>query len=68
MFGMGGSQAKAGGAGAKKAKAAAKPELVAVTVKLEPRHREKLKLLGGDAWLREQIEQAKVEAVFGAPD
>jgi hypothetical protein len=30
-------------------------------VKLEPRHREKLKLLGGDAWLREQLEKAKVQ-------
>ena len=40
-------------------KAARKPAKVAVTVKLEPRQREKLQQLGGDAWIREQIDQAK---------
>ena len=64
MFGMGGSHAKSSTT-AKKARPAAKPELVSVTVKLEPRHREKLKLLGGDEWLREQLEKAKVQALAG---
>lgn len=64
MFGMGGTHAKSTTA-AKKARPAAKPELVAVTVKLEPRHREKLKLLGGDEWLREQLEKARLETAFG---
>jgi hypothetical protein len=41
------------------------PRMVAVEVRLEPRQREKLALLGGDAWLREQIDQARVPTVFG---
>ena len=56
MFGMGKAPAKAATA-AKKTKAGRK-ELVAVTVRLEPRQRDQLVLLGGDAWLREQIERA----------
>lgn len=55
MFGM----SKAG-TGAKKAapEVARKPTLVSVTVKLEARQRDKLKALGGDAWLRDRIDAA----------
>jgi hypothetical protein len=35
---------------------------VAVTVQLEPHQREKLARLGGDAWLREQIDGARLPA------
>ncbi len=63
MFGMGkGSKASPAPAAAKAAK---KPATVAVTVRLEPRLRDKLELLGGDSWLREQLEKARVPAVFG---
>lgn len=56
MFGM----SKAGPARktAPKPKPARKPTLVAVTVKLEARQRDKLKALGGDAWVRERIDAA----------
>jgi hypothetical protein len=50
---------------AKKPKAARKPAMVPVTVKLEPKQKQKFDLLGGDAWLRDQIEAAKFESVFG---
>jgi hypothetical protein len=50
---------------AKPKRAPAAPKRVAVQVHLEPRQREKLALLGGEDWLREQIDQAKVPAVFG---
>lgn len=64
MFGM----SKAG-AGAKKAapKPARKPTLVSVTVKLEAQQRDKLKALGGDAWLRERIDAASVPKLAASP-
>jgi len=46
---------------AAKPKAARKPALVSVTVKLQADQKHKYELLGGDAWLREQIAAAKVE-------
>lgn len=60
MFGMGKTPAKAAAAARKP-----KPEhkaYVDVTVRLEPHQRDKLALLGGDDWLRRQIERARVEA------
>lgn len=60
MFGM----SKAAGPAKKTVpKAVRKPSLVSVTVKLEARQRDKLKALGGDAWLREQIDSASVTAL-----
>jgi hypothetical protein len=65
MFQIGGPhQSKKGEA--KPGKAPAAPRRVAVQVQLEPRQREKLALLGGDAWLREQIDAAKVPNAFGS--
>lgn len=61
MFQMGGGKRAAA---EPKPKAPKKPALVTVTVKLEPRHRQKLELLGGEAWLREQIERAKLASPF----
>ncbi len=62
MFGMGGTGPKP--ETGKKARTARKPARVPVTVRLEPRQREKFELLGGEAWLRDQIEQARFESVF----
>ncbi len=58
MFSMGGKPARqeAKKPGPTKAR---KPRMVSVTVKLEPAQRDKLKLLGGEAWLREQIDEAE---------
>jgi hypothetical protein len=50
----------------RKEKPARKPALVTVTVKLEPRLKEKFDLLGGEAWLREQVEQARIDSAFDA--
>ena len=44
-----------------KPKAPRKPALVSFTVKLQAEQKQKYELLGGDAWLREQIEAAKVQ-------
>jgi len=46
---------------AAKAKAPRKAATVSVTVKLQAEQKEKYELLGGDAWLREQIDAAKVQ-------
>jgi hypothetical protein len=62
MFQMGGGHAPAKAAAKSKPQAKA-PARVKVTVQLEPRQREKLALLGGEAWLREQIDQARVPTV-----
>lgn len=40
------------------------PAFVAVTVHLEPHQRDKLALLGGDAWLRDVIDAADAGSVF----
>jgi hypothetical protein len=64
MFGMGGKGAPA--ARQDKPRTAKKPAMVSVTVKLEPHQRDKLALLGGEAWVREQIDKAKFESVFTA--
>ncbi len=64
MFGMGGRKGAADKPRAAAPRPAKKQALVSVQVKLEPRHREKLALLGGDAWIREQIEQAKLASPF----
>lgn len=61
QMGSGGTRRRADEA---KPKAPKKPALVSVTVRLEPRHKQKLDLLGGEAWLREQIEQAKLASAF----
>ncbi|MEO7547624.1 MAG: hypothetical protein ABIT82_04325 [Ramlibacter sp.] len=64
MFGMSKSGAP------KKAapkKVARKPALVSVTVKLDAKRRDKLKTLGGDAWLREQIDAASVPKSTASP-
>jgi hypothetical protein len=66
MFGMS-KQAKAATGDAAKpgrAKAAATLEvrdasLVGVEVKLSPAQRDKLQRLGGDAWIRQQIDKAR---------
>jgi hypothetical protein len=65
MFQIGGSKPHPQDEPAKPKRAPAAPRLVAVQVHLEPRQREKLALLGGEAWLREQIDEAKVPTVFG---
>ncbi|MFL6691712.1 MAG: hypothetical protein ACJ8GO_02015 [Ramlibacter sp.] len=46
---------------AAKPKAPRKPAMVSVTVKLQAGQKQKYELLGGDAWLREQIDAAKAE-------
>lgn len=46
-----------------KPRAERKPARVKVTVELEPRQRDKLAVLGGDAWLRERIDEARVPVV-----
>ncbi|AEG93377.1 hypothetical protein [Ramlibacter tataouinensis] len=66
MFGMGGRAKPPAPAPAKKPKAARKPALVPVTVKLEPAQHAKFQLLGGEAWLRGQLDAAAVEVVFKA--
>jgi hypothetical protein len=61
MFGMGGAkprtttEKKAAGT---KTTPAKKRALVNVTLQLDPAQRDKLELLGGEAWLREQIDRA----------
>ncbi|HZY19220.1 MAG TPA: hypothetical protein VFE82_12130 [Ramlibacter sp.] len=64
MFQIGGSGSPPP-AERKRPPAARKPPLVAVTVRLEPRQREKLELLGGDTWLRDQIDRATFDAPAG---
>ena len=64
MFQMG-SDGRSRRADEPKAKAPKKPALVNVTFRLEARHKQKLELLGGEAWLREQIERAKLASPFG---
>lgn len=64
MFGMGKPPAKS--APAAKHPKRERKDWVDVSVKLEPHQRDKFALLGGDAWLREQIERAKVPAA-GSP-
>lgn len=64
MFGMGGAKPQTAPDKDKKDRPARKPALVSVTLKLEPAQRDKLELLGGEAWLREQIERAAAPSVF----
>jgi hypothetical protein len=64
MFGLGGKDPPPGKP--QRAKAPKKPEFVSVQVKLEPAQKDKLALLGGDAWLREQIDKAKWEPPFSS--
>jgi hypothetical protein len=64
MFGMGG-QAKPQPQAEKAPAARKKAQLVGVTLKLTPAQRDKLELLGGEAWLREQIDQAEPPSPFG---
>jgi hypothetical protein len=65
MFGMGGPTRPS--PQKEKAPAARKKAApVSVTVKLTPAQRDKLELLGGEAWLREQIDQAQPPSPFGA--
>ena len=65
MFGMGPSHQGKTAAPAKAARAPRKAAAVSVTVRLEPRLKQKFEQLGGEAWLREQIERARVEAADG---
>ena len=37
-----------------------RPALVSVTLRLSPHQRDKLAQLGGEAWVREQIERAEL--------
>jgi len=46
---------------AAKPKAPRKPAMVSLAVKLQADQKRKYELLGGDDWLREQIDAAKVE-------
>ena len=63
MFGMGRpTRPAAAPAPATRKAGARKAAAVSVTVKLEPRLRERFEALGGEAWLREQLEKAEVEA------
>jgi hypothetical protein len=64
MFGMSGKPAPK--PAEKKTEPAKKQALVSVSIKLTPQQRDKLDLLGGDAWLREQIDAAKFESVFSS--
>ncbi|HSW17241.1 MAG TPA: hypothetical protein VLJ86_08450 [Ramlibacter sp.] len=66
MFSMGTKPTKAETKTPERAKAR-KPTLVSVTVQLEPKQRDKLALLGGDAWLREQIDEANLASAFAPP-
>jgi hypothetical protein len=50
---------------AAKPKAPRRPAMVSLTAKVEPRQKQKYELLGGDAWLREQIDAAKVDPFSG---
>lgn len=65
MFGMT-SRPKPAPAPQKKAAAARKPARVAVTVKLDPAQRDKLELLGGEDWLRAQLDKASLPSPFSA--
>ncbi len=60
MFGMGGSGPKPPAVTDRKPQAARKPALVAATVKLEPDQRDTFEWLGGEAWLREQLDMSRV--------
>lgn len=60
MFGMGRSTAPAP-APAKPKSVGKKAAPVPVTVRLEPRLREKFEALGGETWLRKQLEAAQVD-------
>lgn len=66
-FGMGSHARSKASAPAQKAPAA-KPKLVSVTVKLSPEQKEKLAELGGDAWVRERIDEASAAAAFTLSD
>jgi len=64
MFGMG-SNAKPQPLAEKAPAARKKPQLVSVTLKLTQAQRDKLELLGGETWLREQIDEAQPPSPFG---
>ena len=59
MFGMS-KRAPAAAQRAPKPEFEARPPLVAVSIELTPRQRDKLALLGGAAWLRDSIEKAGI--------
>jgi|GEM_PF-6586286 len=63
MFGMGGKGAPPAPR-PQRSKPEKNPVLVTVQVQLEKSQKDKLALLGGDAWIREQIDKATPESPF----